>query len=597
MLFSREEIEKIYSDPSDYRSIHCEMSGSKWNPFIKGVMLSIENRTKGDYPFALLNKDQTISFFLEEPETDGCGLLWMSEIPTIEALNSIASSQYIRSMNELYYYNNKRKALIIFPLDEDKLKNFDQKFQEGIAIERLSQEHLESIHWITWQRIPEYLEETPCQKFSAKLNEAYIKEQLELCLEKLGLQKINNEQPLFNKEVHSHDVTEYQFNISPESFDVILKLAGDTYFYRGENSVLKLNKKFTAKPGKISLFPVLAVNDEENLVRAAGCQLIELLAVQLLHLLPDYNGEEEYFHWVPKKVEDDLQLGRFNIIFILNNFFQDNSMLKTMGVAMFKMEIDPIKIPLNNIIKLLQRKNAMIFFNDELFYINQMPYAIKKVEINDVNKADYLKLITKYTDTAKFADEEDRQLIASVIGKPIMVERIQAKGSEGLDLILNPFHNETIQIVDIKPDVENFYLLYGNIGLDELKNCKSVEVNTIDFLIYIEKCLQEEYLQIQDSIDKYDVEKKPKLERSLSILKAMIEKEKTLSLSSISPEAENKILDLSLKLKTMDLKTSEVPSAFFYRQKINESDYFHYLDKHEKSEVISYLERNNNNSF
>ena len=58
------ELEKIYLDSNDYRSIFCEKIGSEWSGLIKGIFSSIENRLVCQYPFAKLNKNQSISFFI-----------------------------------------------------------------------------------------------------------------------------------------------------------------------------------------------------------------------------------------------------------------------------------------------------------------------------------------------------------------------------------------------------------------------------------------------------------------------------------------------------------------------------------------------------
>jgi hypothetical protein len=106
------------------------------------------------------------------------------------------------------------------------------------------------------------------------------------------------------------DGTEVQIkvNLSPESFDSLLKqTSAYSGYFSNETSVLKLSKAFSLKPGYIRLFPVLPMADNTCMIRESGCQLVEMPAVQLMHLLPAYEHKDcdEHFHWTPEGLPID----------------------------------------------------------------------------------------------------------------------------------------------------------------------------------------------------------------------------------------------------------------------------------------------------
>jgi hypothetical protein len=487
MAYSKLEMAEIYANEKDCRSINCAHAGNKWSDFVKGVLLSVENRAKSTYPLAKLNKDQSVSFILEEAED---------------------SSQI----------------------------------------------------------------DSPEQQFSKDLHEPYIIEQLNFCCEKLGLAKVNSNESFLIKKQHPYHIVEYQFNISPQVFDSLLKLQSD-YSYRGENNLLKLYKKFTLTPGKIALFPVSPLSDEENLVRAAGCQLVELFTIQLLHLLPDYDGEEKYFHWVPEKVAEDLQLDSTNVMSLLNTVFENNQMLKAREVALIKMNSNPLQTPFSELMEQLKNNNALMLCDKALFYANQRPWKLSKIIINEANKEDCSRLMASFTDNEKYADEEELKRIASIAGIPIPLKTINAQSSEGLDLILTPSPNATIKMVDIAPNVEALYLLYGNCGAEELKHCKSIEINTREIF----QCLQENLISRRTyAIEERNKTEYPnlsklyettiiKIERSIDILQKMMAiEENRIALAQENLQAPKGALSIfapnTTQVDKVDLKNIDIQS-------------------------------------
>jgi hypothetical protein len=206
---------------SGFYSIHSDACGSEWSDFVDGIKRSVENRTEGAFPYAKMNGDKSVSFFLskDDIETD----------------------------------------------------------------------------------------------FEKKLKADFIVGQIDMYRQRLGIQTIGNK--LLFESIETEYVREYRFNVSPEDLDTILKYNSKYSGYKGENSLLKLSQGFDLSPDYIRLFPVYPLSDEEYMIRAAGCQMVEMPSRQLLQLV---NGKETYLHYMHKEVETKFSLTRDKIETIIN---------------------------------------------------------------------------------------------------------------------------------------------------------------------------------------------------------------------------------------------------------------------------------------
>lgn len=104
---------------------------------------------------------------------------------------------------------------------------------------------------------------------------------------------------------------------------------------------------------------------------------------------------------------------------------------KNRGCRLIKMSVDPTKDAQKELFESLvqQKKDAIILFNNELYFVNHKwkekdknnkknkEEKVKKLQVNDKNKADFERLKQRFTDDYKLADDDEFQLILSVRGR------------------------------------------------------------------------------------------------------------------------------------------------------------------------------------
>lgn len=263
---------KYLIDQEDTRNISCT-KWSQWDPLAKAMVKGIENSKLGnnEYPCALVNKDNSVSFFVADEERNP-------------------------------------KSLIT---------NYNADFKEVAG-------------------------------------ESWVSEQLEYRSKEVNLEKIGGKKILETTSDSTTGITEYKFNLAPESLDTILKLNLQYTGYKNASGVLSLVKDFTPKKGSIRLFPIVPIDEEhqENFVQAAGCQVYEMPTVQLLRLLPNYQEEilpqhkktGAYFHWIPKEVSEELCLDNKDVRDVMLKVFSNNGIAVTEGNGDFQENPEYLKI-------------------------------------------------------------------------------------------------------------------------------------------------------------------------------------------------------------------------------------------------------------
>lgn len=163
--------------------------------------------------------------------------------------------------------------------------------------------------------------------FDADFKTDYIVDQLDYHRQRLGFPLVSGKENLVESEgyVETTNMVTYRINLSPDHLDALLKLS-NAYAYRGENGVLKLNRDIPIKEGSLCLFPVASLDEHTMSLRTAGCQTAEILSIQLLHMLSDFDGKVGPFHWDIRQVIDTLGIDRTLIELIMNSLLEQGKM-------------------------------------------------------------------------------------------------------------------------------------------------------------------------------------------------------------------------------------------------------------------------------
>ena len=85
--------------------------------------------------------------------------------------------------------------------------------------------------------------------------------------------------------------------------------------------------------------------------------------------------------------------------------------------ALLKVSVDPSSSSFTNIVGALSGNDAVILFNNKLFYADYNKQEIKKINITDNKNKDANALILKFMDSYKLANAQEIQLIESITGR------------------------------------------------------------------------------------------------------------------------------------------------------------------------------------
>jgi|GEM_PF-3419863 len=88
----------------------------------------------------------------------------------------------------------------------------------------------------------------------------------------------------------------------------------------------------------------------------------------------------------------------------------------SVGCGLIKMSTDPSQDTFENIKNLLNNKDAVILFNDKLYYADINSKTVTTITLTDSNHGDFNSLKEKFTDSYKLVDKIELELITSVTG-------------------------------------------------------------------------------------------------------------------------------------------------------------------------------------
>ena len=86
----------------------------------------------------------------------------------------------------------------------------------------------------------------------------------------------------------------------------------------------------------------------------------------------------------------------------------------TDGCGLFAIPVDPLKYPFHKLG--LGTKDAVVLFDDTLYYVNQTTQSVHQIQLNESNQSSYQKLRKSCTDTYKLADPQESELITTLTG-------------------------------------------------------------------------------------------------------------------------------------------------------------------------------------
>lgn len=103
-----------------------------------------------------------------------------------------------------------------------------------------------------------------------------------------------------------------------------------------------------------------------------------------------------------------------------------------------------------------------------------------------------------------------------------------SQSTEDLGVIMVPKEaHGAIRMVEMDEHARALYTLHGHCGVDELKSCKSVEINTLDYFHYVASILNESRKRLQACQNPGEREALAQVDYSLRVLRKMIRREKT----------------------------------------------------------------------
>jgi hypothetical protein len=222
------------------------------------------------------------------------------------------------------------------------------------------------------------------------------------------------------------------------------------------------------------------------------------------------------------------------------------------GCGLIKMTTDPSQASFDCIELLLENRNAVILFNDALFYADQTSRTVHKIELTESNQDDFNKLKAKCTESYKLAEGSELKLITSVTGRIHPASRAYHSGDmneyrawvamnledkSAVVYFANGHNGHILADSILSPEVEidnvlhYFFQTYGFArNFDELggiTNFHGVNPN----------CLKNTAPKVEENISK-ELEKETSIKDSSkgSQLTSSLPKAKTLTLGFLTPE-------------------------------------------------------------
>ncbi|WP_010655123.1 serine hydrolase domain-containing protein [Fluoribacter dumoffii] len=404
-----------------------------------------------------------------------CGLLKMSVAKTIEEQSKFYKSYYILTEEGLLYYNKSKDKLHKIELDEYQLEEVRQSFAKDEPIDILSDDQLSEITSITDHlHSSPSMEVTPETVFgAASLSKPVF---AYLVLKLIAANNANEAQPGLGKFNAQFDLKTPLYEVFPDILKKFRKEDEDKAKLLTAEMVLSHTTglpithdeskgliEFQFDPGTKYAYSGPGIAYLQEVIEALTDSKLETLAQEHIFGEKALNMKHSSFHTDKSKSpqaanslyttpsdyakfivawmnDEELQYAFQPNVFMNNDYLpgswpmeanrleQDRNHVawglgfglqtnEQSGCGLIKMTTDPSQASFDCIAGLLENRNAVILFNDALFYADKTSRTVHKIELTESNQDDFNRLKAQFTESYKLAEGSELKLITSVTGR------------------------------------------------------------------------------------------------------------------------------------------------------------------------------------
>ncbi|HHF0525647.1 TPA: serine hydrolase domain-containing protein [Legionella anisa] len=543
-----------------------------------------------------------------------CGLLKMSVAKTIEEQSKFYKSYYILTEEGVLYYNKSKDKFHKLELDEYQLEEFRKSFAKDEQIDILSDDQLSEITSITDHlHSSPSMEVTPETVFgAASLSKPVF---AYLVLKLIAANNANEAQSGLGKFNAKFDLKTPLYEVFPDILKKFRKEDEDKAKLLTAEMVLSHTTglpithdeskgliEFQFDPGTKYAYSGPGIAYFQEVIEALTDSNLETLAQEHIFGEKALNMKHSSFHTDKSKSpqaanslyttpsdyakfivawmnDEELQYAFQPNVFMNNDYLPGNWPIEVnrleqdrnhvawglgfglqaneqCGCGLIKMTTDPSQFPFDCIESSLEDRNAVILFNDVLFYADQTSRTVNKIELTESNQDDFNRLKAKCTESYKLAEGNELKLITSVTGRTHLASRAYHSGDmnewrawvamnledkSAVVYFANSHNGHILADSIISPEVEidnvlnYFFQTYGFArNFDELGGITNLHgVNS--------NCLKKTSPKIEEKPDTpKELEKGTTLSEESAPLTASLPKAKTLTLGFLTPEKRKK---------------------------------------------------------
>ncbi|WP_244940991.1 serine hydrolase domain-containing protein [Legionella sainthelensi] len=537
-----------------------------------------------------------------------CGLLKMSLAKAKEEQSKFYKSYYIFTEEGLLYYNKSKDKLHKIELDKYQLEELRKSFAKDEQIDILSDDQLSEITSITDHlHSSPSMEVTPETVFgAASLSKPVF---AYLVLKLIAANNAKKAQPGLEQFNAQFDLKTPLYEVFPEILKKFRKEDEDKAKLLTAEMVLSHTTglpiahderkgliEFQFVPGTKYAYSGPGIAYLQEVIEALTDSTLETLAQEHIFGEKALNMKHSSFHTDKSKSpqaanslyttpsdyarfivawmnDEELQYAFEPNVFMNHDYLpgnwpmevsgldQDRSHVawglgfglqtdKQCGCGLIKITTDPSQSSFDCIEGLLEDRNAVMLFNDALFYADQASRTVHKIELTHSNQDDFNRLKEKCTESYKLAQGSELKWITSVTGRTHRASKAYHSGDmneyrawvamnledkTAVVYFANSHNGHILADSIIPPEVEidnvfnYFFQTYGFArNFDELggiTNFHGVNPN----------CLKNTSPKIEENTSN-ELEKETAMSEESVLLTTSLPKAKTLTLGFLAPE-------------------------------------------------------------